>query len=1473
MSPSPTFGEMKKSAPSKVSLDLPPDDSSKSISNGKMSPSTPRRVSSKWHPSLIKLNKERPPLPNTRSISAERVRATRALYSSWHREMVAKSKERISSPKGTVTMKSKASPLSPPAFGRPKSFLLGRRAVSESRFTIEDRVISPTPAKHDSNYSKKLQKRNNKIDRSNSVSFKNPEENGNSNRGKRVFSVSPARRMTSPHSECSQRYGSPSSESGRPPVSRHTVSSKIKTKSYQNNDETSLVNQKQVSRSKSADFGNVGKAKRHSCCTPTFDRETPRTLPRRNSRSKAGLRSSCCAENKRLRQSESFDTTHSNETGYSSMLDLSPSPSPENNFYSRMTDQSRENSMKINERKSYNNYGITSSTPVVRRTLTTGDYAERRAKWEILSTNNESKIYKSCSPPRSLTPLRSTSLVREASNSIKQITSEVTNERPRRSLSLDAMKSSKFACPNKYRQYIIELRLAAPNNAKVLNLQRLFTSLDRAHNLERSISSVDLSLVERKASYLLGFEEWKKLKSNERNALEYRLLINELNSAQTKKDFLFNVAPEKKWKGDAYLRGKEESVSEIRDKLSSVVSIHGRNATGQKNNSQNTSVTYRKSKRETAIKDKNKFSHPRPTSCISGSRHSLTREDSGLRSAGMWTSLSMGQVDALKDQLNDIYGSMQDVQTWRERKKLSRSRSQKERGEVDRDCFDSVDIAETGRSLADQMSKLTKRSVSTDHHRQHRSVSPQKSARDSESNRVEAERRKLSKQLSIELKEKVGEQRANLSFQTGSRSSNSLGKRTPSLSPDGSSRYSPRTCYSIDISDSSQPSSLTSQMDDQFVLVLHKPTRSRSLPPDFNDDGESSDSDMSVRTVIHKDVAGKVKFFEKRARKTSRSSERQSSQNSKLSLLASSEPCDTKFSSTTGIKQTQMSYLSKDNLARYNSSSSGIYQPVNALLRDCNKNTSSPSRREVAKNDFETKYSRSYLKHVKTGDVYRLRERYESSEKISAKDRQRTNSLPNLTDTLARVTPLNKTVIRAQENGDVRYIKSRYENQRKSRSPTRWVPNRDEYVPKSKITSTLERLGVKSDVFIEPETIHRISQRDSIEKQVLKRVHTGHVETTVGKLESNIHLNSDVSILGQMYTSSPSLNELAKMSPLVPPRPYSPLSNAPQKPQRLYLPSKKGPLQTSTPVVSPIRSEKSISKLAMRVVTPPEMNRCFAGNNFPNYNAENHKPKSRYIPPDSEGAVSWTRSLERPKRLVKPIKTVDQQGTNINSEAMSRYSSYSSYSQQMSMPSSRLSYSSTFSTNPSRSSIASQCYFPSHMNCQQYTEPSSLPYISNTLNNNSVSYQGSFPEPDNYYHYRTRQPRYDCRSLSPPRQQDPFYPSYQRRINHLSPPSRLPMQDSSLAYNQSYQYRNRNWISQPQSLPSSAVPQPQRRPLSPAHIPQKYRLKSSRAQPPRPPTRIIGPQANVTLPRTQPKQLPASRDHNFNKAVTWKGAV
>ncbi|XP_069944708.1 uncharacterized protein [Cherax quadricarinatus] len=1241
--PMPTFGERKRTAPSKVVL----------------APSPPRRISSKWHPSLIKSNKDQPPVPSARSASAERVRETRALYSSWHREKVARSREKIgTSPARNSSLGRSLSAAKQTQEAR-ENFLKGRRTVSESRFTIEDRENSPprrsasspksaSPTRQ-SEIREKLQYRSSQRDRLGDKSWASKHD---------VQDHTPVQTRghnRSLSADSTRKWSNTSTESGRCSVMRHTVSSmnKIKRPSLHHNQTDNICPEL---RSSSAESNCRRMRSGYISPEPQISsRKSP--VGRKDSRYRGSPYSDVSIEvsdDKKLKQSESFDTTQSNETGYSSMLDLSTSPTPEKKAHE---DRERRTRKKSEPQQRPH------SVPV-RRTRISTSFHEQRSKWEALTRGEIVSGRQSRSPSRCTSPLRSLQLVRQVSSSFKDIPVEVWSAGTRRSKSLDVLTPSPHSHPNRYRQYILELRNAAPRNARISQLRRLFTSLDRVHRLERSVSSVELSAAQNRAYEIIDFETWKGMREKERKALEYSVLLKELNVAQKEREFLYKVTPDTKWSGDCRLRGRDISVPELCEKFDTTSDNTSEITQKRRRELENNKDTYRGLWRGSSVRDLSQMyqSSERHRSSRRGSSLSLSREDSSMRARGLWTSLSLEQVNAFRDHLTEIYGSMQSIRSWRERKQMSSDRAQN-RSHRELSKY-SVDVAETGRAIADKLRTLHVRPPSESSQKYPvRLASPPRTKKASSLNQVEDERRQLSKQLSIELHEKVLEQRSGRSLETPSGAMSSL--QVPdvplSISPESLSRSSPRTCYSLDISDSSEPNSLNS--GDQFLLVVQKPGRSgrsQSLPPEPVSDPETSDSEVSVRTVVHKDVAGKVKFFEKRARRNSRSSERQSSCGSRLNIdevphyatLPSrlKQQSQSKLLSPNYLPERSVSSVNLTSKADVASQAWQIYDKTNPLSGS-SVQPLADTFREKTEGD-PTSRSRSYLYHVKTGDVSRLRSRYESPEDA----RRRAKSLPDVNGPLSRVTPTGKTVIRGQEAGDVQYIRAKYEAPRRSRSPEHWQPTRDEYLPKSKLTSTLQSLAARSPAFSEPNTIERLARRDSVEKAVLRRVYTGNVEASVDRLENKrFDSGSRVSIIGQMYTSAPSVNELATMAPLVPPRPPPPLLG-PQKPQRLGRTNPQ-PLLTSTPTPSPGDARAAHKQRALQVPEPvcpppiavhppPGMSNTFSHLST-HYNADAHRPKSRYIPPESYGTSmpksygqagpTWTQSLERPHRVTRAM--------------------------------------------------------------------------------------------------------------------------------------------------------------------------------------------------------------------------------------------
>jgi len=126
-----------------------------------------------------------------------------------------------------------------------------------------------------------------------------------------------------------------------------------------------------------------------------------------------------------------------------------------------------------------------------------------------------------------------------------------------------------------YRHYVLEVMHAAPKNERFQQLQNYYNLLDKALKLEKKSTSMDIHKL--KSDEVLDFETWRSLRGKEKAAEELNGLLNDLRSAQKKREFLWRPkeASEMKWRGDAHLRGRDKSVENLRNKFAKIAAERG----------------------------------------------------------------------------------------------------------------------------------------------------------------------------------------------------------------------------------------------------------------------------------------------------------------------------------------------------------------------------------------------------------------------------------------------------------------------------------------------------------------------------------------------------------------------------------------------------------------------------------------------------------------------------------------------------------------------------------------------------------------------------------------------------------------------------------------------------------------------------------------------------------------------------------
>ncbi|XP_037942031.1 uncharacterized protein LOC119674947 [Teleopsis dalmanni] len=106
------------------------------------------------------------------------------------------------------------------------------------------------------------------------------------------------------------------------------------------------------------------------------------------------------------------------------------------------------------------------------------------------------------------------------------------------------------------------------NSERFTDLNRFYSTLERVGQLERATSITNFKPI-RKDSELLDFEEWRKIRLHERAEKELNYLVSKLKEDQRSKDFVFRPkdVEDVKWKKetDFGLHTKEKSVEDLRE--------------------------------------------------------------------------------------------------------------------------------------------------------------------------------------------------------------------------------------------------------------------------------------------------------------------------------------------------------------------------------------------------------------------------------------------------------------------------------------------------------------------------------------------------------------------------------------------------------------------------------------------------------------------------------------------------------------------------------------------------------------------------------------------------------------------------------------------------------------------------------------------------------------------------------------------
>ncbi|XP_073942959.1 cbl-associated protein isoform X4 [Choristoneura fumiferana] len=752
-----------------------------------------------------------------------------------------------------------------------------------------------------------------------------------------------------------------------------------------------------------------------------------------------------------------------------------------------------------------------------------------------------------------------------------------------------------------YDEYIRDMENSKARSERFRELNRYYSYLERVGELEKATSTSDLRH-RRKDEEIIDFDRWKKIRAIERAEEELNNLYHKLKTAQTENDVLFYPRDLKdfRWNydSDRGLRIKEKSVEDLKEQFQQENEFDSLDLEQSKDiykplwRGTSVAETAFNINRKDEIKKKNDSSpHIRPTIMLQDTSITELRKKIGLGNR-LWSSLSMEQVNALKNQLNAIYS------------KELESKSAKENDKYYVEVKDTNEIRNSNLHVRSNSLNSTCCSPIKEHElNKSESIAaiacsvPSVKDLKNNVNKIqmslsENEKRKMSQTLSKEIMNRINKLDADpvLNIQEISIVT------PPPLPVEQKENQLVPSSVASDVNDESKKyesiSSKTKTLQPESIEAMHQSSASET---------ETGSSDVSNRTVIYrepsKDVKQKVEYFESvknvaeqtktvyHARDSSDEKENadknlshkqtpeKQQEELKKAQIFQSQSC-TNFKELFGESE-KSKFLSLPPKHEICSRSSSPQSEVHATGRRTPDTLPFSSDETIWRSRSPSpdpeRYWRAYLNLARAGEVRRLARRFDSPSAAGAVLR-RHRSDPELSRNI---------------------IHQNYDNPRRDKHrglPVARVPLRpaNRYMPHIDIISKLASLRKRA-------TPRSRSAEEALECR------PGEVNRIRRRFET-------MSLLGQIYASAPDMSELRDIAPYL---------AGPWVAHRYPMRSdnNRSLKETSTLVEgrkSPVKKVvKNVAKDPVKLSSILKSD-VFAKQEF---NASAHRPTSRYEPP------------------------------------------------------------------------------------------------------------------------------------------------------------------------------------------------------------------------------------------------------------------
>lgn len=688
-----------------------------------------------------------------------------------------------------------------------------------------------------------------------------------------------------------------------------------------------------------------------------------------------------------------------------------------------------------------------------------------------------------------------------------------------------------------YEEYVQDMQNNKIKSERFRELNRYYTYLERVAELEKTTSTCDLRHRKRDEE-IIDFDRWKKIRAIERAEEELNNLYLKLRIAQNENDVLFYPRDLKDFRWnydrDRGLRIKEKSVEDLKDHFQQIPHYDSIDVDQPKD-------TYKPLWRGTSVAEtafninrKNENDNFQPRSIVKPvltlhQESSLTelRKKIGLGNR-LWSSLSLEQVNALKNQLNAIYS----------RELESKTNKDTENYFVDvkdetTNCSDSTLHVRCNSLITPPRSPETHEKELTKSESIAAISCPMTSVKELKNNvnkiqmsLSETEKRKISQSISKEVLGRINkfENSTPLSLKQAIEN-NQIKKNGQKLTKENTETSSP-TSKEITQADNEQENNL------RHIIYPIDNTHDIQCQSSASET-ETASSDVSNKTVIYKEpekeVKKKVEYFESvknqsstpkiiyHARDSSDEKANQDKTDNKVSKLIEVKDVENKepqkpivqSQSCTNFKELfgeseKNKFLSLPSNSELYSRSPSPYSEVHVADRrtpDTPRYSSDETvwRSRTPSPDPE-RYWRAYLNLARAGEVRRLARRFDSPSAAGAVLR-RHRSDPEIA----------RNVLRSKWSSEERLGQRR--DKSKGVLPVARIPLRptNRYMPHIDVISKLAALRKRT-------TPRSRSAEEPPECRA------GEVDRIRRRFEA-------MSILGQIYASAPDVSELRDIAP------------------------------------------------------------------------------------------------------------------------------------------------------------------------------------------------------------------------------------------------------------------------------------------------------------------------------------------------------